>query len=95
MTRMTKDQIADFVNDVAATGCDITAIPGVGYVIGDADLSDDQYQAIAPELKKITERYGQRGHLLKEITDHLVSTGRSVPPLHTLADNPPKAGGKD
>jgi len=82
MKKMSSDQIGSFVDDVIATGCEITAIAGVGYVIGDADLSDEQFEAVAPELNRIIERYGDRDHLLEEITAYLVSIGRfvSVPP---------------
>lgn len=87
MTKMmTKDQISYFVEDVAATGCDIKAIPGVGYVIGDTDLSDEEYERIAPELRKINERYGARDHLLKEISEYLISIGRFISLAHISLD---------
>jgi hypothetical protein len=79
MTQMTSEQIPDFVRDVAATGCDITAVVGVGYVIGDADLSDERYENVAPHLEKICDFYGERDHLLVEITDYLISIGRFFP----------------
>jgi len=80
MHRMNSEDIPAFVEEVAATGCDITGIAGVGYLIGDADLPDDQFEEVMPKLSEITERYGKRDHLLEEITDYLVSIGRSYPP---------------
>lgn len=79
MARMTEDQIPDFVRDIAATGCDITAVMGVGYVIGDSDLTDEEYEVAAPELRRISERYGERDHLLNEIASYLVSLGWFIP----------------
>lgn len=78
MPRMTEDQIPSFVRDIAATGCNITAIMGVGYVIGDADLPDERYEEVAPELKRISDLYGERDHLLEQITDYLISIGRFI-----------------
>ncbi len=37
---MLEKQIADFVKDIIATGCDICAIGTTGYLIGDADLEE-------------------------------------------------------
>ncbi len=80
MHKMRPVDIPAFVEEVAATGCNITGIAGVGYVIGDADLPDDQLAEVMPKLSAITESYGKRSHLLEEITDYLVSIGRSYPP---------------
>jgi hypothetical protein len=80
MQRMEPEDIPAFVAEVAATGCNITAIAGVGYLIGDADLPHDQFEDVMPKLSAITEAYGKRGHLLEEITDYLVSIGRCYPP---------------
>jgi hypothetical protein len=77
---MKPEEIPAFVEEVAATGCNITGIAGVGYLIGDADLPDDQFEAVMPKLSAITKAYGERDHLLKEITEYLVSIGRSYPP---------------
>ena len=80
MNRMNLEDIPSFVEEVAVTGCNITGIAGVGYLIGDADLPDDQFEAVMPKLSKITDSYGRRDHLLEEITEYLVSIGRSYPP---------------
>lgn len=80
MRKMEPEDIPAFVEEVAATGCNITGIAGVGYIIGDADLPEDQLEEVMPKLSEITEAYGKRGHLLEEITEYLVSIGRSYPP---------------
>jgi hypothetical protein len=80
MHKMKPEDIPAFVEEVAATGCNITGIAGVGYLIGDADLPDDQFEEVVPKLSAITEAYGKRGHLLEQITEYLVSIGRSYPP---------------
>lgn len=80
MRKMRSEDIAAFVEEVAATGCNTTGIAGVGYLIGDADLLDGQLEEVMPKLSAITEAYGKRGHLLEEITEYLVSIGRSYPP---------------
>jgi hypothetical protein len=77
---MTKDQIPEFVQELVDVGCEITAVVGVGYVFGDADLPEERYGEIAPELSRIATKYGERGHLLKEITEYLISIGRCYPP---------------
>jgi hypothetical protein len=79
MKMMSEDQIPDFVQEVAATGCNITAVLGIGYVIGDSDLSDDDYEVASAQLKKISARYGERDHLLAKIAAHLVAIGRYYP----------------
>lgn len=79
MNRMNPEDIPDFVAEVVATGCDITAVAD-GYVVGDADLTGAQYEKAAPILKEIGERYGERDHLLREISRYLVSIGRVYPP---------------
>lgn len=80
MRKMNPEEIPAFVNDVVATGCNITGFAGVGYIIGDADLPDDRLEEVIPKLSAITEAYGKRDHLLGEITEYLVSIGRSYPP---------------
>jgi len=80
MRHMKSEDIPAFVEEVAATGCNITGIAGVGYIIGDADLPDNQLEEVMPKLSKITNAYGKRDHLLEEITEYLVSIGRSYPP---------------
>ncbi len=81
MKIMTEDQIPNFVQDVADTGCDIVAVMGgTGFLIGDADLSEKEYQAAEPQLLAICQRYGSRQHLISEIAEYLVSIGRYSPP---------------
>jgi hypothetical protein len=79
MKVMQSSEIPAFVDEVAATGCDITAVPGVGYIIGDADLPKEAYRKVEPELRRISQHYGERDHLLEEITAYLISIGRSYP----------------
>jgi hypothetical protein len=79
MHKMKPEEIPAFVEEVAATGCNITGIAGVGYVIGDADLPNDQLEEVMPKLSAITEYYGKRDHLLKDIMEYLVLIGRSYP----------------
>ncbi|WP_371681937.1 hypothetical protein [Neorhizobium sp. T7_12] len=79
MKVMQSSEIPAFVDEVAATGCDITAVPGVGYIFGDADLPRPVYRKVLPEIRRISEHYGERDHLLEEITDYLISIGRSYP----------------
>lgn len=65
MHKMKPEEIPAFVEEVAATGCNITGIAGVGYVIGDADLPNDQLEEVMPKLSAITEYYGKRDTFLK------------------------------
>lgn len=80
---MREDQIAEFVEEIIATGCEITAV-GRGYVIGDSDLPLHAYIKIAPILQQIDRHYGMRDHLVHEITEYLISIGRlyEVPSIH-------------
>lgn len=80
MKKMREDQIPDFVREIAATGCDIRAVYDDAYVIADADLPEDIYQEIEPELRRIDKAYGERDHLLLQIVQYLHSIGRSFPP---------------
>ncbi|MFN7025202.1 MAG: hypothetical protein ACK4QP_11900 [Pseudorhizobium sp.] len=41
MNKMREEQIPDFVKEVVATGCDMCAVGGEHYLIGDADLSEE------------------------------------------------------
>lgn len=79
MKIMTENQIPEFVQAVADTGCDITAVQGAGYLIGDADLSLEAYEIAAPRLKEIDQAYGNREHLSSQIVEYLVSIGRYYP----------------
>src|SRR5690606_26569308 len=60
MKYMRPEDIPRFVQDIVALGCEICAIGYVGYVIGDADLPWEKYEAVSPALKKIGETYGDR-----------------------------------
>lgn len=79
MKLMNPEDIPAFVQEVAATGCNITAVAS-GYTIGDADLSEEDYETAPPELQRILEAYGSRHHLLGEINTYLTSIGRCYPP---------------
>lgn len=74
--KMTKEQIADFIHEVVATGCDPVAVGDDGWVIGDADLQPDEGLAVQATLDEIGQRYGDRDHLHFEIIDYLQSVGR-------------------
>lgn len=80
---MLESEIPAFVDDMIATGCDICAIGHDGYVIGNADLTEEEYQAAEPELIRIDEKYGDRDHLLREIAAYLRSLGRYLDPGST------------
>lgn len=73
---MREHQIPEFVRDVIAAGCNIWAVGDDMYVVGDADLPEDDYQQIAPELDRIDWEYGPRDHLKLQIIEHLRSIGR-------------------
>ena len=73
---MTEDEIPAFVQEIAATGCNILAVGEDSYVLADADLPDDVYDAIEPEIQRISEKYGRRDHLRLQIAAYLHSIGR-------------------
>lgn len=73
---MTEDEIPDFVRDIVATGCDILAVGEDSYVVADAHLADDVYEAVEPEIQRINEKYGRRDHLMEQIAAYLQSIGR-------------------
>lgn len=73
---MTKEQIADFIHEVVAAGCDPVAVGDDCWLVGDADLPPDECLAIQPTLDEIGRRYGDRDHLHFEIIDYLHSIGR-------------------
>ncbi|MBO9127918.1 MULTISPECIES: hypothetical protein [unclassified Rhizobium] len=86
MKTMTEDQIPNFVQDVADIGCDIVAVMGgTGFLLGDADLSPEDYIATEPQILAIGEKYGRRDHLIFEIAQYLVSIGRYAPPRQSTA----------
>jgi hypothetical protein len=74
---MTEDDIPAFVEAIAETGCDITAVGDHSYIIGDADLPEPKCYEVQDELEEITQRYGDRDHLKDEIIFYLHSIGRS------------------
>lgn len=71
---MKASEIPDFVDEVIAAGCDITAVGHSMYVIGDVE---EQEQA-EEELDRIGEKYGDRDFLKLEIVAYLRSIGRYV-----------------
>ncbi|XNO40697.1 hypothetical protein ACL2DZ_00660 (plasmid) [Sinorhizobium meliloti] len=73
-------EIPAFVDEIIATGCDICAIGHDSYVIGDADLTEEQYEVAEPELIRIDQKYGDRDLLLLEIAAYLRSLGRYLDP---------------
>ncbi|MEP7452808.1 hypothetical protein [Phyllobacterium sp. SB3] len=73
---MSESEIPDFVYDVINAGCDICAIGDDMYVIGDADIPDEDYEKAASELRRIKEKYGERDFLRHQIVAHLRSLGR-------------------
>ncbi len=77
---MTREEIPDFVREIAATGCDILAVGEDSYVVADAHLPDDVYEAIEPEMQRISEKYGRRDHLMVQISAYLRSIGRIYRP---------------
>lgn len=77
---MLETEIPAFVDDIIATGCDICAIGHRRYVIGDADLTEEEFEIAGPELIRIDEKYGTRDHLLEKIAAYLRSVGRYLDP---------------
>lgn len=77
MTNMMRaEDIPAFVEEVLAIGCDMKAFSGDSYFFGDADLPPSIADRIAPDLRRIGERYGPRDHLRAEIAEYLRSIGR-------------------
>lgn len=68
---MRVDEIPDFVEDVIAAGCDITAVGDGYYVLGE---TDDQEQKCFLEL--IAKKYGDRDPVRLQIVSYLRSIGR-------------------
>ena len=59
MQKMREEQIPQFVREILTTGCDMCAAGDEHYLIGDADLSEEAYEAVEPKLKRIWAKYGQ------------------------------------
>ncbi|WP_312620082.1 hypothetical protein [Agrobacterium pusense] len=74
--RMRKDQIPDFIEEIIATGCPITAVGHDMYVFAEIDAPEEDVDRISGEVQAICDRYGVRDHLLLEIVAHLRSLGR-------------------
>ncbi|MBD9524946.1 hypothetical protein IB262_34380 [Ensifer sp. ENS02] len=68
---MTPNEIPDFVNELIAAGCEITAIGREMYVIGEA-------KGASAEVRRITKKYGERDPLRLEIIADLRSFGRYI-----------------
>ena len=73
---MQASEIPAFVDAVIRTGCDICACGDDLYTIGDADLTCEEYEIVAPWLRAIDTMYGDRDFLRLEIVAHLRSLGR-------------------
>ncbi|EHK78802.1 hypothetical protein SM0020_06482 [Sinorhizobium meliloti CCNWSX0020] len=75
---MKGSDIPAFVDEIVETGCDICAVDHDKYVLGDADLSPDEYEKVRRKLDKIEDNYGDREFLRLEIVAHLRSIGRYI-----------------
>ena len=73
---MRKDQIPDFIEEIIATGCPITAVGHDMYVFAEIDAPEEDVDRIGEEVQAICDRYGARDHLQFEIVAHLRSLGR-------------------
>ncbi|MFD1983318.1 hypothetical protein ACFSOZ_11635 [Mesorhizobium newzealandense] len=82
MKRMREKDIPAFVQEVAATGCNICALGRGHYFMGDADVPRSKRRGLYTKLADIDARYGSRDHLRDKIAAHLTSIGRyiDVPP---------------
>lgn len=78
MKRMREKDIPAFVQEVAATGCNICAIGPAHYFLGDADVPRGKRRGLYKKLKDIDARFGSRDHLRNKIASHLRSIGRYV-----------------
>lgn len=72
---MRKSQIPDFIEEIIATGCPMTAVGYDMYVFAEIDAPEDEVDRIGEEVQAICDRYGAREHLLLEIVAHLRSLG--------------------
>lgn len=73
---MRKDEIPDFVEEIIATGCPITAIGYDLFVLGEIDVPEEDMERVSKEVHEISKRYGERDHLRAEIAAYLRSIGR-------------------
>ncbi|CVI17451.1 conserved hypothetical protein [Agrobacterium fabacearum CFBP 5771] len=72
---MRKDEIPDFVEEIIATGCPITAIGDGLYVLGEIDVPEEDMERVSSEVTEISARYGERDHLRSEIAAYLREIG--------------------
>ncbi|MCA1443124.1 hypothetical protein I6F07_23435 [Ensifer sp. IC4062] len=68
---MKASDIPAFVEEIIATGCDICAVGHDKYVLSELD-------AVADELDRIGDKYGDRDFLKPEIVAYLRSIGRYI-----------------
>lgn len=91
MKRMQENDIPAFVQEVAATGCDICAVGPAYYTMGDSDVPRGRRRGLYKKLAEIDARYGSRDHLRYQIVAHLASIGRYIdappPDEETWIDN--------
>lgn len=73
---MRKDEIPDFVDEIIATGCPITAIGDGLYVLGEIDVPEEDIERVSRQVAEISARYGERDHLRSEIAVFLQEIGR-------------------
>ncbi|MGP4804248.1 hypothetical protein ACSV5G_10800 [Agrobacterium cavarae] len=82
---MRKDEIPEFVEAILATGCPMCAVGHDTYVFGEIDVPEDRFDLVVKQVQDICDLYGERGHLLLEITAYLRSIGRAFDlPENTL-----------
>lgn len=72
--KMKPSEIPNFVSEMIAAGCEITAIGHDKYVLGDIE---EQHRA-RDKLDRITEKYGDRDPLRLQIIAYLWSIGRYI-----------------
>lgn len=72
--QMKASEISDFVDEVIAAGCGISAVGYKMYVIGDVEEQEEAKE----ELDRIGNKYGNRDPLKLEIVAHLWSIGRYI-----------------
>jgi hypothetical protein len=75
---MRKDEIPDFIAEIIATGCPISAVGHYMYVFAEIDLPEEDIDRVSAEVQEICEFYGERDHLLPDIVAHLRSLGRYI-----------------
>lgn len=78
MKLMREKDIPAFVQEVAATGCNICAVGPSHYLMGDVDVPRGKRRGLYKRLEEIDARYGTRDHLRNKIASHLRSIGRYV-----------------